>query len=165
MSTTTARQVFVKVAQHAVGRGNDVLVTLGLGSCVAVLLHDPVAHVGGLAHVLLPDAALARDRSNPSRFATTAIPLLVEQMCGAGARKERLRAKLAGGASMFANLMTPGTLNMGERNLAAVRQVLQSLGIPVTGEAVGADYGRSVRLRVRDGSTVVSSVGRPDVTL
>ncbi len=165
MTKSTARQILVKVAQHAVGRGDDLLVTLGLGSCVAILLHDPRARVGGMAHVLLPEAALARDRSNPSKFATTAIPLLVEEICALGGRKERITARLAGGAAMFANLMGPGSLNMGERNIAASRQVLRELGIPVLGEDVGADYGRSVRFRVRDGGTVVSSVGRQDVTL
>lgn len=161
----TARQIFVKVAQHAVGGGEDVLVTLGLGSCVAVLLHDPVARVGGLAHVLLPEAALARDRSNPSKFADTAVPLLVEEVCALGGKKERLQARLAGGAAMFGNLLTAGTLNMGERNVAAAREVLRSLGIPVLGEEVGADYGRSVRFRVKDGTALISSVGRQDVTL
>lgn len=159
------RQLFVKVAHHAVGREGDVLVTLGLGSCVAVLLHDPVARVGGMAHVLLPEASLARDRSNPARFASTAVPLLVEEVCAAGGRKGRLTARLAGGASMFANLMSPDTLNMGERNVIAARKALEELGIPVVGEAVGADYGRSVRFRVGEGVVVVSSVGREDVTL
>ena len=161
----TDRQTFVKVAHHAVGREGDTLVTLGLGSCVAVLLHDPVARVGGMAHVLLPEAALARDRSNPSKFASTAVPLLVEEMKALGARKKRLTARLAGGASMFSNLMAPGTLNMGERNVQATRRALEALGIPVLGEDVGADYGRSVRFRPGDGRVVVSSVGRDDVTL
>ena len=161
----TPQQHFVKVAQYAVGRSTDMLVTLGLGSCVAIVLHDPVARVGGMAHVLLPDAALARDRSNLAKFASTAVPLLVEELRGAGARKERLAARLAGGASMFTNLMTAGTLNMGERNIVASRQALEALGIPILAEDVGADYGRSVRFRVGDGRVVISSVGRDDVTL
>lgn len=162
---TTAGQIFVKVAHHAVGGAEDTLVTLGLGSCVAILLHDPVARVGGMAHVLLPERQLARDSSNLSKFAATAIPLLAEEMVGLGARRERLRARLVGGASMFASLMAPGTLNMGERNVIASRQALRELGIPVVSEQVGADYGRSVRFQVGEGRVVVSSVGRDDVTL
>ncbi|HEX2094017.1 MAG TPA: chemotaxis protein CheD [Longimicrobiaceae bacterium] len=161
----TGRQIFVRVAQHAVGREHDTLVTLGLGSCVAVLLHDPVARVGGMAHILLPEQALARDASNPSKFASTAIPLLAREICEAGGRRGRIRARLVGGASMFASLMTPGSLNMGERNIAASRQALRELGIPVLGEDVGADYGRSVRFHVGDGRVIVSAVGRDDVSL
>lgn len=161
----TARQIFVKVAHHAVGGAGDTLVTLGLGSCVAILLHDPVAKVGGMAHVLLPEKQLARDSSNLAKFASTAIPLLAQDVVAAGGRRERLRARLVGGASMFASLMAPGTLNMGERNIIAARHALRALGIPVVAEEVGADFGRSVRFHVAEGRVVVSSVGRDDVTL
>ena len=162
---TTAGQIFVKVAHHAVGRADDTLVTLGLGSCVAILLHDPVARVGGMAHVLLPEKQLARDSSNLSKFASTAIPLLADEVVALGARRERLQARLVGGASMFASLMAPGTLNMGERNVIAARAALKQLRIPIHGEEVGADYGRSVRFDVASGRVTVSSVGRPDVAL
>ena len=159
------RQIFVKVAQHATGAAGDVLVTLGLGSCVAILLHDRQAQVGALAHVLLPEPALARDRSNPSKFASTAVPLLLEELAELGARERRLEARLVGGASMFTTLMVPGSLNMGERNVRAAREALRRAGIPILGEQVGGDYGRSVRFTVREGTTVVSSVGKPDVHL
>jgi chemotaxis protein CheD len=159
------RQTFVKVAQHAVGGHQDVLVTLGLGSCVAILLHDRMARVGGLAHALLPEPALARDQGNPSKFATTAVPLMVEELAALGARAGRLEARLVGGASMFTSLMVPGSLNMGERNIRAARAALKQAGIPILGEQVGGDFGRSVRFSVGEGRTVVSSVGKPDVVL
>jgi chemotaxis protein CheD len=159
------RQTFVKVAQHAVGGSGDVLVTLGLGSCVAILLHDRLARVGGLAHALLPEPALARDQGNPSKFATTAVPLMIEELAAMGARAGRLEARLVGGASMFTSLMVPGSLNMGERNIRAARAALLQAGIPILGEQVGGDYGRSVRFTVGEGRTVVSSVGKPDVVL
>jgi chemotaxis protein CheD len=159
------RQTFVKVAHHAVGGEHDVLVTLGLGSCVAILLHDRAAKVGGLAHVLLPEPALARDQSNPAKFAATAVPMMIEELRGLGARNGRLEAWLVGGASMFTSLMVPGSLNMGERNVRAAREALKKAGIPILAELVGGDYGRSVRFAVGAGKTVVSSVGRPDVVL
>lgn len=156
---------FVKVAQAAVGGPDDTLVTLGLGSCVAILLHDAEARVGGLAHVLLPEPALSRDQGNASKFATTAVPALVQEMARMGARPGRLKARLVGGAAMFQTLMVPGSLNMGARNIIASRQALQTAGIPVVGEEVGGDYGRSVRFHVGAGKTTVSSVGRADVVL
>jgi chemotaxis protein CheD len=154
---------YVKVAQHAVGDSADVLVTLGLGSCVAILLHDEDARVGGLAHVLLPEPALSRDRANLSKFASTAVPVLMEEMAERGARKRRLRARLVGGAAMFQALMVPGSLNMGARNVNAAREALLQAGIPLLGEDVGGDYGRSVRFNVGEGRTVVTAVGRTDV--
>ena len=113
---------YVKVAQAAVGGPEDTLVTLGLGSCVAILLHDAEARVGGLAHVLLPEPALSRDQGNHSKFATTAVPALVQEMARLGARPGRLKARLVGGAAMFQTLMVPGSLNMGARNIIASRQ-------------------------------------------
>jgi chemotaxis protein CheD len=159
------RQTFVRVAHHATGGAQDVLVTLGLGSCVAILLHDRLARVGGLAHVLLPEPALARDQSNPAKFASTAVPLLLKELEGLGGRSGRMEARLVGGASMFSALMVPGSLNMGERNVRAARAALRQAGIPVLAEAVGGDFGRSVRFSVGEGKTVVTSVGKPDVVL
>jgi chemotaxis protein CheD len=160
----SGKQHFVKVAQHAVGTPGDMLVTLGLGSCVAIMLHDPATRAGGLAHHLLPEPGLARDASNPFKFASTAVPSLVEELRALGMRG-RPEARLAGGAAMFATLMVPGTLNMGERNIRAAREALQKAGIPIRGEDVGGDYGRSVRFRVGEGRVLVSSVGRGDVVL
>ena len=156
---------YVRVAQAAVGGADDTLVTLGLGSCVAIVLHDEGARVGGLAHVLLPEPALSRDQHNVNKFATTAVPALVQEMARLGARPGRLKARLIGGAAMFQGLMVPGSLNMGARNVIAAREALEKAGIPLVAEEVGADYGRSVRFHVGTGRTTVSSVGRTDVVL
>ncbi len=154
----TGRELVVRVADLRSGIENDTLITVGLGSCVAIMLYDPEARVGGLAHILLPSPGLSRVDSNPAKFPQTAIPRLIELMVAAGAKPPRLTARLAGGASMFAALAPPGTIQMGERNLVASRQVLNNHGVPLIGEAVGGDFGRTVRLRVRDGSVEVTTV-------
>ena len=152
-------ETIVKVADWAAGRADAVLVTLGLGSCVAIMLHDPRACAGAMAHILLPSKSLARDAANPAKFPETAVPLLVQRLTALGADPRGLVAKLAGGASMFAQLMTPGSVQMGERNIGAVRDVLRRAGIPVTAEAVGGGAGRSVRFHVADGRVEIRSVG------
>jgi chemotaxis protein CheD len=154
----SARVVVVRVADLRSGLADDTLVTVGLGSCVAIVLHDPEAKVGGLAHILLPTPALSRKDSNPGKFPQTAIPRLIELMVADGARPQRITARLAGGASMFTALAPPGTIQMGERNLVAARQVLSTHGVPLIGEAVGGDFGRTVRLRVCDGRVEISTV-------
>jgi chemotaxis protein CheD len=153
-----SREVLVRVADLRTGGAGDVLVTVGLGSCVAIMLHDAEAKIGGLAHVLLPSPALTRPDTNPAKFPQSAVPKLLELMVAAGARAERVTGRLAGGASMFAALAPPGTIQMGERNLIAARQALTTNGVRLTGEAVGGDFGRTVRLRVRDGRVEVSTV-------
>jgi chemotaxis protein CheD len=154
----TNGEIVVRVADLRVGTGQDVLVTVGLGSCVAILLYDPVARVGGLAHILLPSQALSRTDQNAAKFPQTAIPHLVDLMAREGASPRRLTGRLVGGASMFASLAAPGTIQMGERNIVACRQVLHSQGIPLVGEAVGGDYGRTVKLRIADGQVEVLTV-------
>ncbi|HEY3279461.1 MAG TPA: chemotaxis protein CheD [Gemmatimonadales bacterium] len=153
------KEVVVKVADWAAQQGDDVIVTLGLGSCVAIMLHDPAARAGAMAHVLLPSRSLAHDTTNPAKFPESAVPLLVERLRALGAEPRRLVAKLAGGASMFSQLMTPGTIQMGERNIVAARNALRTASIPIAREAVGGERGRSVRFYVNDGRVEIRSVG------
>ncbi|HYU29633.1 MAG TPA: chemotaxis protein CheD [Gemmatimonadales bacterium] len=153
------KEVIVKVADWAAERGDGVLITLGLGSCVAIMLHDPQTKAGAMAHVLLPSISLARDITNRAKFPETAVPLLVERLKGLGADPRRLVAKLAGGASMFSQLVTPGTIQMGERNVLAARSALRAAQIPIIREAVGGERGRSVRFHVKDGRVEIRSVG------
>jgi chemotaxis protein CheD len=154
----SGRELVVRVADLRIGVADDVLVTVGLGSCVAILLHDAEARVGGLAHILLPSPALARADGNPAKFPQSAVPRLLELMVTDGARRERITGRLAGGASMFAALAPPGTVQMGERNLVAARQALNAHGVPLVAESVGGEFGRTVRLRVCDGRVEVSTV-------
>jgi chemotaxis protein CheD len=161
MSRRNGNETIVRVAEWAAERGDRVLVTLGLGSCVAIMLHDARAQVGAMAHVLLPSRSLSRDVTNPAKFPETAVPFLVERLCELGADPRRLSAKLAGGASMFAQLMTPGSVQMGERNVLAARAALRIAGIALAGEAVGGGSGRSVHMSVADGRVEIRTVGIP----
>jgi chemotaxis protein CheD len=156
----TTGEILVHVAEYKVGGPGNVLLTIGLGSCVAVMLHDAGAKVGGLAHILLPSPALSRRDQNPGKFPQTAIPLLLQEMAGRGADAARITARIAGGASMFANLQPLGTIQMGERNLVAVRTALTQHSIPLVGSEVGGDFGRTVRLFADDGRIEVSAVRR-----
>lgn len=159
------REIIVRVADLQVGGAGDLLVTIGLGSCIAIVLHDPGACVGGLAHVLLPSPALSRQDGNLAKSPHTAIPRLLQLMCARGANPRRVTGRLAGGASMFAALAPPGTIQMGERNVVASREVLSAHGIPVVGEAVGGDFGRTVRLDVSAGRLEIRSVAHGTHTI
>ena len=154
----SGREIIVRVADLQVATAEDTLVTIGLGSCVAIVLYDATARVGGLAHVLLPSPALSRQDTNPAKFPQTAVPRLLEMMAKSGASPRRITARLAGGASMFAALAPLGTIQMGERNVVASRETLNGHGIPLVAQAVGGDYGRTVKLQVANGSVQVRSL-------
>jgi chemotaxis protein CheD len=155
----------VKVADYAVAGGSTLLITVGLGSCVAIALYDSQAHVGGLAHVLLPSTGMSQDRSNRAKFPSTAVPLLCDRMQALGARTGRMRAKIVGGASMFTSLLSATGLQIGERNVVATRAALEHAGIPIIAQEVGGDYGRSVYFHVDDGRLVVKSLKAGHVVL
>ena len=149
----------VRVGAYAVA-GEGTIATLGLGSCVAIVLHDADARIGGLAHVLLPDTRYARDTSNPAKFPGTIVPIMLDDMRRRGADPARVRARLVGGASMFGPLLATDGVNIGERNVVAAREALARAGVPIAGEDTGADHGRSVYLRVEDGRLEVRSLRR-----
>jgi chemotaxis protein CheD len=151
-------ELLVRVADLNIGGAGDTLLTVGLGSCVAIVLHDAVVRVGGMAHILLPSPALSGRQENPAKCPQTAVPLLLERMAQRGASPRRITARIAGGASMFGALAPPGTVQMGERNVVAAREALRAAGLPLVGQDVGADYGRTVRFRVADGRMEITSV-------
>lgn len=155
----------VRVSDLIVADAPATLVAIGLGSCVAVALHDPGSRIGGMAHVLLPTQSSGRLADRPGRYAQIAVPTLIERMIARGARTPAIVARLVGGASMFAALSPPGTIQMGDRNLVACREALHRHGIRLIGEAVGGDYGRTVEFDVATGEVTVSAYWREAVHL
>ena len=158
-------EVRVKVADAAVEKVDAVISTIGLGSCVAIVLHDAERRVGGLAHILLPSETLSQDRSNRAKFPATAVPLLLERMRELGANRTRIVGKLVGGASMFASLLPTSGLQMGERNLIAARAALAQASIPIVAEDVGGEHGRNVFFMVASGDVEVRSMVRGNVVI
>lgn len=155
----------VRIGEVRVARGDALLFTIGLGSCVAVALYDDRARIGGLAHVMLPQPRNGRHEHQQGRFATTAVPRLIELMLAEGATIRNMRARLAGGASMFRDLLEGDGLRLGRRNVEAARSALASAGLQVEAEDVFGTYGRSVFLRTTDGMLTVTSVDHDDRVL
>jgi chemotaxis protein CheD len=155
--------VRVKVADYAVRRGNDIIATIGLGSCVAIVLYDKDTKVGGLAHILLPSMAMSRETSNPAKFPETIVPIMLAEMRALGVTQtSRINAKIVGGASMFGQLVNGTGINVGERNIAATKDALVAAGIPLIAEDTGLDYGRSVYFHLADGRVEVRSLKKGD---
>jgi chemotaxis protein CheD len=156
--------VQVSIAELAVATTGTRLVTLGLGSCVAIVLHAPRDGVGGLAHVMLPNAMLSPDASRPGKFASTAVPHLIEAMRALGASGP-VEARLVGGASMFDALLPAGSLPLGSRNVAAARAACAAAGVPVVAEDTGGGHGRSVFFDIAEARLTVRAVAHGDRTL
>jgi len=155
-----------RMAEMVVSHSNgDVLVGLGLGSCIGlVLTADPSLRIAALAHVVLPSSAEApRGAAGaPAKFADTAVPALVRELQSAGARGPGLFAVMVGGAQMFA---LGGSLDIGARNDHAVRRALADARIPVRAAVTGGSVGRTVKVHVGLGSITYKEAGGREIEL
>jgi chemotaxis protein CheD len=138
-----------------------VLVTYALGSCLAVLVHDPAVSVAGLLHFMLPESQIDPDKAGrqPFMFADTGIPLLFRKAYELGADKRRMVVVVAGGAQM----MDPdGAFNIGKRNYLAMRKIFWKAGVLVQAEEVGGAVSRTIRLEVGSGKMFLRQGGEKE---
>ena len=145
-----------KVSNNA----SDELVTYGLGSCIAVMVHDPVAKVSGLLHFMLPESGLDLHKAamRPHMFADTGIPRLFQSAYQLGALKQRMIVMATGGAQM---LDPHGTFNIGKRNHLEMRKIFWKAGVVVRKEEMGGSTSRTVRMDVATGRVQLFMPGLP----
>ena len=138
----------------------DAITTLGLGSCVGVVLYDPNAQIAGLVHIMLPDSTKIRNNENCAKFADTGIDEMLRRIVSAGASRKAIKAKIAGGAQMFAFSSENDLLRVGARNVEAVKEKLASLQIPIVAEDTGNSYGRTIEFYPDTCELLVKAVGK-----
>ena len=157
--------IVVGMADLKTTKAPGVLTTLGLGSCIGIAIYDPQAKIAGLAHIMLPDSKAINNNSNKAKFADTAVKELVAQMEKLGAKKIYMKAKIAGGAQMFAFNATSENLRVGDRNREATILALRMCGIPLVAEECGSNFGRTVELYADDGKFLIKAIGQGIRTL
>lgn len=158
-------EVKVGMADMNVCASPDSIITLGLGSCVGVVLYDPSTKICGMVHVMLPDSTTIGVGNNPAKFADTGVDAVLAMVIKKGAKKERLVAKIAGGAQMFSVNKDSPMLRVGERNVAAVKAKLKELGIRLIAEDTGNNYGRTVIFYPETGEYLIRAIGKEPMTI
>ena len=154
------RRVVVGIAAIGVsGDPDETLVTHALGSCLGVVLFDPVARVAGLLHAMLPAATLVapQSRPNPAMFVETGVPHLIERCAAAGADPRRLIVKAGGGARMGSSAVD--YFKVGDRNMTALRLALWKCGLLLRARDVGGTMSRTLSVRVGDGAVTITGEG------
>ncbi|MFT4689289.1 MAG: chemotaxis protein CheD [Limisphaerales bacterium] len=138
-----------------------VLVTYSLGSCLGVVLYDPIVKVGGLWHVMLPDSQidLVRAQTRPGMFVDTGWPAFLQLAGEMGAALERLEIFVIGGAQI---IDTDGVFNIGKSNYLALRAAAREAELPLMGEETGGVDNRTVTLHVGDGTLWIKSSGQTE---
>ena len=144
----------------------DGVTTLGLGSCVGIAIRDPGTLIGGLAHVMLPDStAIRNSQQNIAKFADTGIEELVKQMEKLGAKRSRMVAKIAGGATMFNFQGRADMILIGERNVEASKLKLKEPNLPLLAADTGANYRRTGTFFPENGEFHIRAVGKTETII
>lgn len=155
-----AQPIHVGMADLVVAKHPATLVTLGLGSCIGLVIYDQLSKTVGMVHIMLPDSREAKNIPKPGKFADTAVPLLLEELAKLGVNKSQLRAKMAGGAQMFT---MPGKdsaiFSVGTRNVEATTKILAEAGIRVIASDTGGSKGRSVEFNTETMKFTVKTLG------
>ncbi len=160
-----SNSVIVGMADLNSIKGSGTLITLGLGSCVGIALYDPVVKVAGLAHAMLPNSKEIQNNTNIAKFVDLATIKLTKDMILKGAKQDRIVAKIAGGAQMFAFDSTQQSMRIGDRNVAATENMLRRLGIKVLAKDVGKTFGRTVELHAVDGKFIIKTIEHGTYTI
>ena len=155
------QKLTVGIADMKIGKGNDLLVTYALGSCIGLCFYDQRTKTGALLHIMLP-LNMEPGRKNPLKYADTGIRETLRQLETQGASRSRITVKIAGGAKMFE--VNGGNLgNIGQRNIESVHTILRIHPIRLLGEHVGGNVARTMLLDVDSGQSCIRSYGRPDI--
>jgi len=140
MNTETFKRMHVIQGEYKVVNDPNVVLTTVLGSCVAACLRDPLAGIGGMNHFLLPGSAEAMaGGGDATRYGVHLMELLINGLLKQGARRDRIEAKIFGGAKTIASFS-----NVGQQNADFAVRFLSDEGIPILSSSTGGDAGRKL---------------------
>jgi chemotaxis protein CheD len=151
--------IIVGIADMQVTREPEaMLITYSLGSCIGVVIYDPLVMVGGLLHFMLPDSQIDTQKAqrNPWMFADTGIPSLFKEAYKLGAEKKRMEVKVAGGSQIMDG---SGFFSIGKKNYAALRKIFSANGVLIRAEDIGGSVNRTVSLELSSGKVHIRTSG------
>ena len=151
-----------RIGEIITGKGFDKLAAIALGSCVAVVIYDPKVKIAALAHVALPGELFNSNKTNskrldkPGRYADTAIPECIRILKKMGVTTNNLKAKIAGGSTMFGTKGLLGAgLKIGERNIMASKEHLKFNKVTLKSEEVGGTMSRTVNFDIENSKLTI----------
>ncbi|MBN1275872.1 MAG: chemotaxis protein CheD [Deltaproteobacteria bacterium] len=148
----------VGVGDMKAGQKGDIIVTHALGSCLGLMLYDPVMKIGGMLHAMLPLSKINMEKAqaNPFMFVDTGVPELFKAIYNMGGLKGRLIVKAAGCGSPLGN---NEMFKIGERNHTVLKKLLWKNSILLKSEDVAGSKSRTVHFNISTGQVIISSNG------
>ena len=159
-----AQKLTVGIADMKILQMDGELITYALGSCIGICLYDPKLKLAALIHIMLPINREA-GRKNTMKYADTGIRETLKMLEAKGARRDRMIAKIAGGAKMFEVAGNSTLGNIGQRNIESVRLNLRKEGIRILSENVGGSVARTLSFFPATGIGEIRAYGQPVITL
>ncbi|MBE7009234.1 MAG: chemotaxis protein CheD [Ruminococcaceae bacterium] len=158
------QKLTVGIADMKMLQGDGEIITYALGSCIGICLWDPPLKLGALIHIMLP-LNMEPGRKNTMKYADTGIKETISLLVAKGARKDRMVAKIAGGAKMFEVAGNSNLGNIGARNIESVKLNLRKEGIKLLAENVGGTVARTLSFYPSTGVGEIRAYGQPVITL
>ena len=152
----------VGMADMNICRAPDRITTLGLGSCIGLVLFDVGSATCGLIHIMLPDSSITKANYNPAKFADTGITELIKRLTLSGVRSGSLCAKMAGGARMF-SVSGNDVQSIGDKNREAVTDILKKQGIPLISSDCGGTYGMTIEFDPATFRLKIKAIGKNEL--
>nr|WP_319393353.1 chemotaxis protein CheD [uncultured Desulfobacter sp.] len=142
----------------------DAVVTYSLGSCIGLVIYDPVVRAGGMLHYMLPESGIDKEKAakKPYMFADTGIPRLFKAAYALGAKKPRIKIFVAGGAEI---LDQNGFFNIGKRNYLALKKMFFKNKVMIDKQEVGGNINRTVRIEIATGDIFMKTSGSKEVRI
>ncbi|MCI8854299.1 MAG: chemotaxis protein CheD [Lachnospiraceae bacterium] len=151
----------VGIGDMKFARGDGIIITYALGSCIGITLYDPAIRLGGLLHIMLPART---DPNDPKiyKYADSGLHEMIRKLSAFGMVKSRTIVKIAGGAKMFEIRGNSDFGNIGQRNAAMVKKILMEERMRISAEDTGGNSARTMLLNVGNGDVIIRSAGKPE---
>lgn len=158
------RQIVGVADMKVSNRPEESVITYSLGSCIGLVIYDPVVRVGGILHYMLPESSIDKQKAaaKPFMFADTGIPRLFKTAYQFGAKKQRMNIYVAGGAEI---LDQKGIFNIGKRNYMALKKMFFKNNVIIDRQDVGGHTNRTVRIDISTGDIYLKTSGEKEVKI
>ncbi len=153
---TYQRIEHIAAGQFKTGKSQTDIFQAYLGTCVGIALYDRTTKIGGMIHILLPEPPGFTDGDFPSKYASTGIPLLINELKKLGARPENLQASVAGGALVGPVSHQDINLDIGGRSTDFAVSILKAAGIKTIKSETGGFFTCTLELNMATGQTAIN---------
>ena len=155
---------YIPSGHYFVSNSNHLVIRAILGTCVGVALYDRDNSVGGLIHLLLPEPVSMHSDNNLERYASTGLPLFIRALSEAGAKKENLKATIAGGALVGPVTPQDLSLDIGGHTVDIVKNILKQNNITIEKSETGGFFSCCLGLDLHQWLTTIEPAGQEHIS-